>query len=106
MTNPEQTLREKLADALYDELRGAHRHPSDWLLVLNKPPIRYRRAINGWKRNREIFAKHGFILTERVADRYRLADSQRYDEDAGGAIIRRLIYALDGQLPPALGDTP
>lgn len=87
--------------ALYDELRKAHPHPFDWMLVLKRPPFRFRREMAGWKKNQAIFAKHGFILTETVADRYRLADPQQYDEDAGGAIIRRLTYALQAQLPEA-----
>ena len=85
-------------ESLYNELTAAHPHPLDWRYVMHKPPIRMRRHIAGWKRNRKIFAEHGFILTDRVADRYRLSDSQRYDEDAGGAMVRKLRFALDGQL--------
>ena len=96
------TLRDELEDRiekLYRELQAAHPHPFDWVMVLKRPPIRFRREMAGWKKNSEIFARHGFLMTETVADRYRLSDPQQYYEDAGGAIIRRLIYALEAQLP-------
>ena len=95
-------LREEQMDGLYDDLVRAHPHPFDWVMVLKRPPLRFRREMAGWKKNREIFAAHGFLLTERVADRYRLSDSQTPYEDYGGSVIRRLMYALDGQLLPDL----
>ena len=94
------TLREEQMDGLYDDLVKAHPHPFDWVTVLKRPPLRFRREMAGWKKNRAIFASHGFLLTERVADRYRLSDSQTPYEDYGGSVIRRLVYALDKQLLP------
>lgn len=84
---------------LYEDLTAAHPHPFDWLVVMKRPPALYRLEMAGWKKNKAIFASHGFVLTETVADRYRLSDPQQYNEDCGGAIIRRLTYALEAQLP-------
>ena len=83
-------------DKLYDDLTGAFPHPFDWMGLLKRPPFWQFRHRQGHRKVRVIFASHGLLLTPRVADRFRIADSQRWDEDAGGAIIRKLRYACDG----------
>lgn len=98
MTELAERLEARIA-ALYDDLTAAHPHPFDWPVVMKRPSALYRLEMAGWKKNKAIFASHGFVLTETVADRYRLSDPQQYNEDCGGAIIRRLIYALEAQLP-------
>jgi hypothetical protein len=86
---------------LYADLTAAHYHPFDWMLVLRRPSILMRYEMAGWKKNVTIFAVHGFMLTDRAADRFHQGEPQQWNEDAGGAIIRRLIYALEAQLPEA-----
>lgn len=100
------TNAEKLLDPLYDDLTAGHPRAFDWMLVLKRPPLGFRREMAGWKKNIQIFAEHGFVLTDLVADRFRLADSQRFDEDFGGAIIRKLQHALDGQIMDISALTP
>ena len=81
---------------LYDELTNAFPHPFDWMGLLEKPPwwmFRHRKA---YRKVSEIFASHGLLLSRRVAIRFISAESQRWDEDAGGVIIRKLRYACDG----------
>ena len=96
----------ELLDPLYDDLTAGHSHAFDWMLVLKRPPLGFWREMAGWRKNVQIFAEHGFVLTDLVADRFRLADSQRFDEDFGGAIIRKLQHALDGQIMDISALTP
>lgn len=79
-------------------------HPFEWMGLLERPRFvwfRPRLSIQARRAHQRlvlIFAEHGFALTPRVAERFRLADAQRYDEDCGGAVHRRLMTALHGQL--------
>jgi len=92
VTDMNQTARE-----LYRDLTGAFPHPFDWLGLLERPPFWKPGWRKAHRKVAQIFADHGFILHDRVALRYMTSDSQQWDEDAGGAIIRKLTHALDGQ---------
>jgi hypothetical protein len=85
-------------EKLYWALSEAHPHPFEWMGGLKRPRLLQRWRMALWKRNIAIFAEHGFILTDTVADRFRLAEPQAWNEDCGGAIIRQLTTALAGQV--------
>lgn len=83
-------------EQLYCDLKGAFPHPMEWMGLLKRPPFWHLRRRKAYRKVQSIFASHNLLLSDRVALRFMLSDAQKYDEDAGGAIIRQLKYACDG----------
>ena len=89
-------------EPLYDDLCRWGPRPLAWIGALERPPFYALRRRRDHREVTAIFAAHGYGLTERVRLRFLTADGQRWDEDAGGCIIRQLGHALDGQRRPDL----
>ena len=84
-------------ESLYQNLTRAFPHPFDWMGGLHRQPIWSMKRRKGHRKIADIFARHGFTLTEQVADDYHRIfpdDWQHYGEDAGGKITRKLARAL------------
>lgn len=84
-------------EALLRDLSKSHPHPLDWRHLLTKPPWWRLAARRAYWKNVDVFAKHGFILFDSMADRFERTAPQSYDEDYGGSMVRRLRQTFQYQ---------
>lgn len=88
---------EEFFTGLYFELSRAFSHPFEWMGLLRQPPwyrFRMRAAHN---KVAAIFAKYGFWLDEGSIEAFERSPPQQPNEDAGGAIVRKLRQAWQRQ---------
>lgn len=91
---------EVMFEKLYRDLSAAFPHPFEWIGLMECPAWWRFRARAAHRQVREIFAAHGFILTDGHARAFRQQPPQgAYGlvEDAGGAIIRQLRQTFQYQ---------
>lgn len=85
--------------ALYRDLSRAFPHPLDWVGLMRRPRWWHVTARVAHVRVVDIFARHGFVLTPVLAERFLTRTSpQQLTEDAGGAFVRRLREAFQWQM--------
>lgn len=87
----------KMFEALYWDLVHAFPHPFEWMGLLHRPKWWQFRARKAHYKVAGIFVSHGLMLTDHSASAFIRTPGQRVNEDCGGAIIRQLRTAFQGQ---------
>lgn len=79
--------------SLYLDLNKLHPGLMEWMRFMRKPRWWRRADRRAWEQVCETFARHGILLTDDRAEHFEAVcrnNPQRWDEDAGGSIVRCL----------------